>query len=83
MSKSWILNNSKQIVFDINAFSTAFCRANVSAAKVLLTTLCNFCDFHEIGACLLPLWRKIIKPACDPPSGKFANDASANTTSLA
>ena len=55
--------------------SIASSKANVSAEIVVLTTRFNFLVFLAMGAYLL-LPNKNIKPHCDDPLLRFANDTS-------
>ena len=71
------IQNFKEHSFD----HIASCNSNVSAVKVILTTLFSFlgCQANNIYFPFLPC-RNTRSPPCEPPYFKFAKEASLKQT---
>lgn len=62
------------------AFSIPSDRANVSPAKILLTSHLSFSDFQHSGENMFFLTKMIKLPPCVQPSDKSPKDTTENTT---
>ena len=72
-----VLSISINYFYICTAASITSFNANVSAARVDLTTLFSFLDYHEITLDFPVLSTKNTRyPPCDPPLYKFPKDAS-------